>query len=93
MGCPLNLKRTEWLLPFVRHAAFSEVTWKMLLEGLSVNECSAWKAAHVVFQNVASTLIVCSLVGLIRECTLLLALRRESTLSRGPSRDCTPPDC
>ena len=28
-----------------------------------------------------------------RECTLLIALRRESTLSRGPSRDCIPPDC
>ena len=28
-----------------------------------------------------------------RECMVLLALRRESTLSRWPSRDCTPPDC
>ena len=31
--------------------------------------------------------------GPIRECTLLLTLRRKFTLSRGPSRDCTPPDC
>ena len=32
-------------------------------------------------------------LGPNRECKLLIALRRESTLSRGPSRDCTPPDC
>ena len=64
MGCLWNLKRIEWLLAFVRHAASSEVMWNMLLKGLSVNGCSAWKAVHVVLQNVAPTSTVCSLEGL-----------------------------
>ena len=73
-------------------AAFSGATWKMLIEGLSANECSAWKAAHVVLQKRGPSLDCMLARGPNRECTLLLALRL-STLSRGPSRDCTSSDC
>ena len=64
MGCLWNLKRIEWLLTPVHHAASSEVMWNMFLAGLGVNGRSAWKAAHVVLQHVAPTLTVCSLAGL-----------------------------